>query len=312
MQRYLAYWTLLIRSILETLRRCVAARLLGRTPGAYLEVDGLRLYYTVEGAGEPVILVHGFAVNADLNWRLTGVTRTLARHFQVISLDMRGHGRSSKPEAPEAYGAELAHDVIRLMDHLEIPKAHLVGYSMGGFTTLKVLTLYPDRLLSAAPCGAGFAEVDNENVARLVRVAGALVEGKGFAPLLDILEPEGPWRKMNIWIADKAMQSFNPQRPLGLLMQQFADLAVEESALQENTVPVLTIVGEIDPLREYADAMPPITAQHELNLIAGGNHLTALLKPSFIEHLVAFLNRHSNQQAPGQESAAALNTPMAS
>ena len=128
-------------------------RLQNRVVGKFFESDGVRLHYTDEGAGEPVILIHGFATNADLNWRVPGITQALAEDYRAIALDVRGHGLSDKPHGVDQYGTKMVNDVIRLMDHLEIEKAHVVGYSMGGFITLKLITMYPDRIISAAPCG---------------------------------------------------------------------------------------------------------------------------------------------------------------
>jgi pimeloyl-ACP methyl ester carboxylesterase len=64
--------------------------------------DGVRIHYTVEGKGEPVVLVHGLYSSADINWRLPGTIKALAAHYQVISPDVRGHGSSDKPEKDEA------------------------------------------------------------------------------------------------------------------------------------------------------------------------------------------------------------------
>ena len=75
--------------------------------------------------------------------------RLLAKDHQVITLDMPGHGLSDKPTNDEAYGPELVEDVIRLMDHLKIKKAHVVGYSMGGIIAANLLAKHPDRALSA-------------------------------------------------------------------------------------------------------------------------------------------------------------------
>ncbi len=87
------------------------------------------------------------------------VFQRLSRRYRVIALDNRGHGKSDKPYDPAQYGLELVDDVVRLMDHLGIAKAHVVGYSLGGFITLKLALRHPERLLSAAPCGAGWSPI---------------------------------------------------------------------------------------------------------------------------------------------------------
>jgi pimeloyl-ACP methyl ester carboxylesterase len=97
---------------------------------------GVSIQYTVEGSGPPVVLIHGLFASGDLNWRLPGITAALAKDYQVISMDVRGHGGSGKPKETNAYGAESAEDVVRLLDHLHIPKAHVIGYSIGGMITI--------------------------------------------------------------------------------------------------------------------------------------------------------------------------------
>src|SRR5262249_15124946 len=116
--------------------------------GAF-DSNGVKIHYIVEGAGEPVILVHGFTADIDKNWRAPGIIRALLPKYQVIALDNPGHGKSDKPHDPQKYGLEMAEDVVRLMDHLKIKQAHVIGYSMGAIITAKLLTTHPDRLKSA-------------------------------------------------------------------------------------------------------------------------------------------------------------------
>ena len=122
--------------------------------------DGVRIHYTVSGQGEPVILIHGLYSNAKMNWDMPSTTAELAKHYQVIALDNRGHGQSEKPEAEGQYGVKMVEDVVRLMDHLHIAKAHVAGYSMGGMIMMKLLTLHPDRVISAVLGGMGWLQTD--------------------------------------------------------------------------------------------------------------------------------------------------------
>ena len=78
------------------------------------------------------------------NWKLPRVFQKLSKRYRVIALDNRGHGKSDKPYDPAQYGLELVDDVVRLMDHLGIAKAHVVGYSLGGFITLKLALRHPE------------------------------------------------------------------------------------------------------------------------------------------------------------------------
>lgn len=118
---------------------------------------GTEIRYTIEGAGEPVLLIHGFRASGDLNWKLPGVNKALAPHFQVITIDNRGHGKSASPD-DDRYGIEMVNDSVRLLDHLGIESAHVVGYSMGGMIAIKLSVLHPERVRSAVIGGMGWYE----------------------------------------------------------------------------------------------------------------------------------------------------------
>lgn len=105
-------------------------------------VNGIRLWYAVFGHGDPVILVHGGLANSDY-WGLQ--VRVLAQRYQVIVLDSRGHGRSTRTAAPIGYDA-MASDVLALMDTLHIRKAALVGWSDGAIIGLDIAIHHPERL----------------------------------------------------------------------------------------------------------------------------------------------------------------------
>lgn len=105
-------------------------------------VNGIRLWYAVYGHGDPVILVHGGLANSDY-WGLQ--IPVLAQRYQVIVLDSRGHGRSTRTAAPIGYDA-MAADVLALMDTLHIVKAALVGWSDGAIIGLDIAIHHPERL----------------------------------------------------------------------------------------------------------------------------------------------------------------------
>jgi Predicted hydrolases or acyltransferases (alpha/beta hydrolase superfamily) len=95
---------------------------------------GVKIHFRILGQGEPVFLIHGFTGTLE-SWNK--LASDLARTHFVVSLDCRGHGKSDKPHDPKAYGTEMVEDVVRLMDNLRIPKAHVIGYSMGAMITGK-------------------------------------------------------------------------------------------------------------------------------------------------------------------------------
>ncbi len=271
----------------------VASYLMRRKRGEFFNADGVQLHYTVQGEGDPVILVHGFGADAENNWWIPGITRALAREFKVIALDLRGHGLSDKPHTPEMYGTEMVKDIIRLMDHLEIGKAHVVGYSMGGFITLKLITMFPERLLSAVPCAAGWDRPDAENLALLTAVADSLEAGKGFGPLIVNIEALGKKpSRIKMAITDIIMRWINDQKAMGCIMRRFTDFEVSEEELRRNQVPTLSIAGTIDPLRTGVDNLIGVMANHEAVLVEGGDHMTTIGNDLYIDSVRTFLARH--------------------
>ena len=108
----------------------------------YAPVNGIRIWYATFGHGEPVILLHGGLVNA--NWWGNQV-RELQKHYRVIVMDSRGHGRSTRNAEPYGYDL-MASDVIGLMDFLKISKAALVGWSDGAILGLDIAMKHPERL----------------------------------------------------------------------------------------------------------------------------------------------------------------------
>jgi len=105
-------------------------------------VNGVRLWYAEFGKGEPVILVHGGLANSEY-WGLQ--VAVLAAHYRVIVLDSRGHGRSTRADAPIGYDL-MSSDVLALMDYLDIRKAALIGWSDGAIIGLDIAIHHPDRL----------------------------------------------------------------------------------------------------------------------------------------------------------------------
>jgi len=110
------------------------------------EANGVRIHYVVQGAGEPVVLIHGLYSSARINWQWPGTFAALAADHRVVAVDLPGR----------AHGLQMVEDVILLLDHLNIRRAHIVGYSMGGLVALKLTADHPERVLSAAIGGMGW------------------------------------------------------------------------------------------------------------------------------------------------------------
>ena len=117
----------------------------------YADVNGLHMYYETYGDGTPLVLLHGGMLTIDLNF--AGLIPTLAKRHRVIGVEMQGHGRTADIDRPITPAA-LASDVVGLLDHLGIDRAHVLGHSMGGGVAMELAISYPDRVLSVVPISA--------------------------------------------------------------------------------------------------------------------------------------------------------------
>jgi len=225
--------------------------------------NGVKIHYVVMGKGEPVILVHGLYSSAKMNWEMPGTVAQLARHYQVIAFDNRGHGQSGKPEAVDQYGVQMAEDVVRLMDYLHLPKAHLVGYSLGGMVTMKLLTLHPERVSSAVLGGMGWLKAGSP----LQHVWDGF-KGRGISTL-----------------------------PAACLAG-IAELAVTEAEVKAVRVPVTIIVGDRDPCRlMYVEPLRRVRPDWPEHAIADAGHLNCILKAEFKAQIEAALSQHPAKSA---------------
>jgi pimeloyl-ACP methyl ester carboxylesterase len=217
--------------------------------------DGVKIHYTVSGTGDPVILIHGLYSSGAMNWGLPGITAELARHHQVIVLDCRGHGQSGKPETEGSYGTNMVEDVVRLMDHLHVAKARLVGYSMGGMITMKMLALHPERVSAAVLGGMGWHRAD--------------------APMNKYWETVNASGKLNV---------------PGACLHGFPDLGVTEAEVKAIKVPVTILVGDRDPCRRlYVEPLEKLRPDFPVHVIADAGHLNCVTKPDFKQQLEAVL-----------------------
>jgi pimeloyl-ACP methyl ester carboxylesterase len=213
----------------------------------------VKINHSVKGRGEPVILIHGWLSSGWINWDLPGTTALLAKDHQVIWLDMPGHGRSDKPTQDEAYGLELVEHVVRLMDHLQIKQAHVVGYSMGGIITAKLLVKHPDRVLSGTLGGMGWLR------------EGSL-EQKVFAA------------------------GGKDGKPVGVCFRSLAKLALTEEELKSIRVPVRILFGDRDFLKKgYVEPLQRVRPDWQVIDIRDADHITCILKPQFQEEIQKWL-----------------------
>jgi pimeloyl-ACP methyl ester carboxylesterase len=219
--------------------------------------NGVKINYLVKGKGEPVILIHGWLSSGWINWDLPGTGALLAKDYRVIWLDMPGHGRSDKPTKDEAYGPELVKHVIRLMDHLKIKKAHIVGYSMGGIIAAKLLAKHPDRVLSGTLGGMGWLREDS--LEQMAFAAGGK-DGK----------------------------------PVGICFRSLAKLALTEKEIKSIRAPVVILIGDRDIIkRGYTDPLKRVRKDWQVIDIKDADHITCILKPQFKEEIQKWLAKQT-------------------
>ena len=259
------------------------------TTQTFTASDGVAIHYQVKGRGDPVVLLHGITGTAASNWGAAGIIDRLAEEFQVIAVDQRGHGKSDKPHDPASYGERMALDVVDLLDHMRLQQANVVGYSMGGFITMKLIALAPDRLLSAVVGGAGWPSAELRDDDLFEALASSLEAGKGGGPLIEFLWPgDEPPTPEQVEAIGQAMVASNDQLALAAVVRGMPALDVSAELLRINQVPTLNIIGSDDPLKPNADALVGLMQEHRLHVIEGANHLNTLTSPEFIDTVRAF------------------------
>ena len=119
----------------------------------YAPVNGVNMYYEIHGSGEPVVLLHGAFMTITNNW--TGWIAELSKTRKVIAIEMQGHGRTADVPREITY-ANLADDVAALLDYLKIPRADLMGYSMGGTVAMECAIRHPAKVRKAVIISSAF------------------------------------------------------------------------------------------------------------------------------------------------------------
>jgi pimeloyl-ACP methyl ester carboxylesterase len=260
-------------------------------PDQFFDSAGVKIHYRVWGQGDPIVLIHGFTASIDTNWVQPGIVDKLDDDFKVIALDLRGHGQSDKPRDPAAYGDQMAADVVRLLDHLKLEKAHIVGYSLGGFTTLKLATMHPERFLSATLGGAGWRSPSESG--GIEGLAESLESGNGIGPLMIALTPAGqpPPSPEQIEMVNQMLMTTNDPLALAAVIRGMGELSVSEDAAKKIAVPMLAVVGEVDPLRAGVDALDRMLPEEAVQVVvlAGKDHMTAIADPALAQSVHDFV-----------------------
>jgi pimeloyl-ACP methyl ester carboxylesterase len=277
---------------------CVVPRPADATDDVF-DSNGVKIRYVTAGKGEPVVLIHGWMGDSSMWGRdASGNTKldtTGAKGFQLIALDCRGHGKSDKPHDPGKYGPEMAADVVRLLDHLKIEKAHLVGYSSGAFIAGKVAATHPERVLSVvyggqAPLIAGTKSSDSSEVEVFAK---AVDEGKDLGSYIIAVTPPGkpkPTEDQAKAIA-KFLYDGKDVKAFAAAGRSFKNLEVTEEQLSRCKAPILFIHGgnESDYVKDRVATVRKLLGRGEVKIVEGADHITTLTKPEFASAVIEFL-----------------------
>jgi pimeloyl-ACP methyl ester carboxylesterase len=264
----------------------------------FFDSKGVKIHYTEQGAGEPVVLVHGQGGSIE-SWVNSGVLQNLSRDYRVIALDCRGHGMSDKPHDPNKYGREMALDIVRLLDHLRISRAHIVGYSMGAQLTGLLLTLRPERFLTAT-LGGGTGRFQWTGRDDQIAEREALeYEQYGISPTL--------YRELALPLADDDIRKLsesalaNPNQDrfaIAALTRSRHDQAITSGQVAAVRVPTLGVVGALDPALSAFKELNKLRPALKLVVIDGATHVSAVGRPELVAAVRDFiaLNRDKGSQ----------------
>ena len=256
----------------------------------FFDSRGVKIRYIDVGRGEPVVLIHGFSSSLDANWRQTRIIDALVKDFRVVALDVRGHGKSDKPHDPASYGVTIIEDVARLMDHLHIPRAHIVGYSMGGAITGKFITMHPDRVISAvfggsAPRLGWTPQAERDSI----ELAESLEQGHGMRPMILRLAPPNEPKPSDDAIERQSQASLGRNDALALAAVQRGnkEQVVTLAEVRALRMPLLAVIGTADPIKAGVDAFKQIKPDLKVVVIDGATHSGARGAPARPEFAAA-------------------------
>jgi pimeloyl-ACP methyl ester carboxylesterase len=241
------------------------------------------------GQGPPIILVHGWGADTTRNWIDTGWVAALEGIRGVVAMDCRGHGRSQKPHAQEAYSyRSMSQDVLQVMNDLGIAKADLFGYSMGAFMAVSLLGHHRERFTSVIMGGIG-DETEQSEALRFV-IADALrtgdpdritdARGRAYRAFVDT-DPTNDLEALAL----SALQMWPEGHPLDL----------GGAVLREVGIPVLIVNGADDhPYVDTAGRLAAAVPGAKLVTIPDTDHVSVVSDPRFKVAVLDFLTGHDH------------------
>jgi pimeloyl-ACP methyl ester carboxylesterase len=242
--------------------------------------DKVELAFLHEGAGEPIVLVHGFASNAAVNWVHPGWMATLNRAGRrAIALDLRGHGASAKFYDPPDYHSEImANDVCALLDHLELPRADIMGYSMGARIAAFLALARPGQVRSLILGGLGSHLVEG------VGLPMSIAEALEAPSLAEVADPTG--RTFRTF----AEQTRSDLAALAACIRGSRQ-TLTPAQVANIPMPTLIAIGTKDSVAGSAQALADLMPKAQVLDIPGRDHMLAVGDRVFKQGVLDFLAR---------------------
>jgi len=240
--------------------------------------DGAEIAYLDEGEGEPIVLVHGFASNKEVNWVSPGWVTTLTRTGRrVIALDNRGHGDSTKLYDPAAYhSAIMAQDARALIEHLGLPRADVMGYSMGARITAFLALAHPECVRAAVLGGLGIRLVEG------VGVPDTIAQALEAASLAEVSDPKA------YMFRAFAEQTKSDLRALAACLRGSRQ-TLSRAEAGRIAVPLMVAVGTEDPIAGSPQALAALIPGAQALAIPGRDHMLAVGDKVFKAKVLEFL-----------------------
>lgn len=260
-----------------------AAATLANATDQQFTAGGVTLRYREVGDGDPIIFIHGYTATLE---SMAGIAGALPPGHRNIALDLRGFGRSTKFGDAARFGQAMVDDVVQLMDHLKIQRAHLVGHSLGALVAANVTGRHPARVSSVALVAGPFW-IEPQISTESRRWIGDLEAGTGLTNFVAWLFPA-----MNAQAAamtNAGMMKSNDLPSLIASMRALPQLAM--AGLVKNGDKAIVIAGTADPLFPLSSEFAQRSPGSRLIEIAGANHLSVVTHAEAVKAIAAQLAR---------------------
>ena len=263
-----------------------------------VDTGDIKLFMQQTGRGEPLILLHGLGMSSAL-W--INQTPVFSQHFHTVAVDLRGFGRSSRPDRPGAYAIEiLAEDIAGLIKRLELGRCHVLGTSMGGFIAQVIALAHPNLCRSLILCHtAPRMSIPSDILARRVEALGAMPLEEYAEVVVEQACSANASRELRTWVA--GMIARNDKRAYTQVMTEgLCDFDVG-AQLGKIRIPTLVITGEHDQVlpKEGGEEIAQLIPGAMLVEIEGVGHLGYAERPAeFNNAVLSFLCRNGDRFKP--------------